>query len=135
MATITAVREMGIRIVLVSNKTHKGLCRLAEHLGIDAYVNMMMGVDETSFRRPDARLFTETIAPRLPDPDARRVLMAGDTESDILFAKNAGLRACRASYGYGDEAVCKALAAEFILPDIAQLPGLIQTINSSEQAE
>jgi phosphoglycolate phosphatase len=129
---LTAVREMGIRIVLVSNKSHKGLCRLAEHLGIDDGVNMMIGVDETSFRKPDARLFTETIAPRLAEPQPGRALMVGDTESDLLFAKNAGLRGCWASYGYGDEAACKALAPEFILPDIAQLPGLVHTINSSK---
>jgi phosphoglycolate phosphatase len=129
--TLTAVREMGIRTVLVSNKSHKALCRLAEHLGIDAIVNMMLGVDETSSRKPDARLFTETISPRLAGPQPGRVLIVGDTESDLLFAKNAGLRSCWASYGYGDEAACKALAPEFILPDIAQLPGLIQSINSS----
>jgi phosphoglycolate phosphatase len=133
--TLTAVREMGIRIVLVSNKSHKGLCHMAEHLGIDASVNMMLGVDETSFRKPDPRLFTEVIAPRLREPQPGRVLMVGDTESDLLFAKGAGLRSCWASYGYGDEAACKALAPEFILPDIAQLPGLIHTIHSSEQAE
>ncbi|HXH50297.1 MAG TPA: HAD family hydrolase [Terriglobia bacterium] len=133
--TLTAVREMGIRIVLVSNKSHKGLCRLAEHLGIDASVNMMLGVDESSFRKPDARLFTETIAPRLAESHPRRVLMVGDTESDILFAKNAGLRSCWASYGYGDEAACKALAPEFILPNITRLPGLIHPINTSKQEE
>ena len=132
--TLAAISEMGIRILLVSNKSHKGLCRLAEHLGIDASVNMMLGVDETSFRKPDARLFTETIAPRLAEPQPGRVLMVGDTESDLLFAKNAGLRVCWASYGYGDEAACKALSPEFILPDIGQLPGLIHAINSSEQA-
>ena len=72
---------------------------------------------------------------QLKEPHPRRVLIVGDTEADILFAKNAGLRSCWASYGYGDEAVCKALAPEFILPDIARLPGLIQSINSPEQAE
>jgi phosphoglycolate phosphatase len=135
MATLTAVRETGIQAVLVSSKSHNGLCRLAEHLGIGATINMMLGVDETSFLKPDARLFTETIAPRLPQSHPWRVLMVGDTESDILFAKSAGLRSCWASYGYGDETACKGLAPEFILPDIAQLPGLICTINSSEPSE
>lgn len=83
-------------------------------------------------RWPDARLFTETIAPRLGEPQLGLVLMIGDTESDLLFAKNAGLRSCWASYGYGDDAACNALAPEFILPVITQLPGLIHTINSSK---
>jgi phosphoglycolate phosphatase len=132
MDALSAVRRMGIRTVLVSNKSHNGLRRLAEHLGIVACIDVMQGVDDTSVRKPDPRLYSETIAPLLPKPHARQVLMVGDTESDILLAKNAGLRSCWASYGYGDEAVCKALKPEFILPDIAQLPGLIHTINSSE---
>jgi phosphoglycolate phosphatase len=129
---LSAVRRMGVRIVLVSNKSHKGLCRLTEHLGIGADIDAMHGVENGSFRKPDARLYTETIAPLLPEPRGSRVLMVGDTESDILFAKNAGLRTCWASYGYGDGAVCRTLEPEFILPDIAQLPRLIQSINSSE---
>jgi phosphoglycolate phosphatase len=125
---LTAIREMGVRIVLASNKSHKGLLQLAKHLGIDACVDMTLGVDNQSFRKPDPRLYTESIAPRLPTPHGRQVLVVGDTESDILFAKNAGLRSCWASYGYGNEFACKALVPEFILPDIAQLPGLIPSL-------
>jgi phosphoglycolate phosphatase len=129
---LAAVRRLGVRIVLVSNKSHEELLRLEEHLGIDACVDMTLGADSTSFRKPDARLYSETIQPRLPEQHRHQVLVVGDTESDILFGKNAGLRSCWASYGYGDEAACKALSPEFILPDIAQLPGLIHTVNSSE---
>lgn len=130
-AALLSIRKMGLRVVLVSNKSHRGLCRLAENLGIGADVDAMHGVENGSFRKPDARLYTETIAPRLPEPHGSRVLMVGDTESDIQFAKNAGLRSCWASYGYGDRAACQALGPEFILQDIAQLPGLIHTINST----
>jgi phosphoglycolate phosphatase len=129
---LLAVRQMGVRTVLVSNKSHQGLCRMTEHLGIGADIDAMYGVENGSFRKPDARLYTETIAPLLPEPGGRRVLMVGDTESDLLFAKNAGLRSCWASYGYGDQAACRTLEPEFILHDIAQLPALIQSINSSE---
>lgn len=131
-AALLSIRKMGLRVVLVSNKSRRGLCNLAEQLGIGDDIDAMHGVENGSFRKPDARLYTETIAPFLPEPDGSRVLMVGDSESDILFAKNAGLRSCWASYGYGDEAACKALAPEFILPDIAQLPDLILAINSSE---
>jgi phosphoglycolate phosphatase len=126
---LTAIRGMGVRIVLVSNKSHKGLLHLAEHLGIDACVDMTLGVDDQSFRKPDPQLYTESIATRLPAPPGRQVLVIGDTECDILFAKNAGLRSCWASYGYGDELACKSLLPEFILPDIVQLPGLIHTLS------
>ena len=128
MEALWAVREMAIQIVVVSNKSYKGVCRLAEQLGIDGIIDFMFGADNAPFRKPDARLYTETIAPHLPDPRGCKVLMIGDTESDLLFAKAAGLRPCWASYGYGDEAACKALEPEFILPDIGRLPELLHNL-------
>ena len=132
LETLAAVRSMGIQIVVVSNKSHNGLHRMAKHLGVDSMIDVMQGVEDGSFRKPDPRWYTESIAQHLNDPHGHKVLMVGDTESDILFAKNAGLRSCWAAYGYGEEASCTALGPEFILHDIAQLPGLIRSINSSE---
>lgn len=128
METLLAVRAMGIRIVVVSNKSYTGVCSLAEQLGIDGIIDFKLGADSAPFRKPDARLYTETIAPHLPDPRGCNVLMIGDTESDLLFAKAAGLRSCWASYGYGDEVACKVLEPEFILPDIGRLPELVHNI-------
>lgn len=132
METLSAVRSMGIQIAVVSNKSHKGLYRMAEHLGVDGMIDVMQGVEDGSFRKPDPRWYTEGIAQHLKEPHGCKVLMVGDTESDILFAKNAGLQSCWAAYGYGEAAVCTALGPEFILHDIAQLPGLIRSINSGE---
>ena len=126
--TLLAVRVMGIQIVVVSNKSYKGVCRMAEQLGIDGVIDLMMGADSAPFRKPDARLYTEVIVPHLPVPRGRQVLMVGDTESDLLFANAAGLRSCWASYGYGDESACIALKPEFILPDIARLTELLPKI-------
>jgi phosphoglycolate phosphatase len=126
--TLLAVRTMGIQIVVVSNKSYMGVCRMAEQLGIDGIIDLILGADSAPFRKPDARLYTESLSPHLPDPRGRQVLMVGDTESDLMFAKAADLRSCWASYGYGDEAVCKALAPEFILSHVGRLPDLLQNI-------
>jgi len=132
METLAAVKAMGIRIALVSNKSHEGLRRLAAHLGIESCIDVMQGADPASFRKPDARLYTENLAPRLPEAGESQVLVVGDTDTDLLFARNASLRSCWAAYGYGDPEGCRALAPEFILEDIAQLPGLIRRPNSGE---
>ena len=128
MEALLAIRAMGIQIAVVSNKSYMGVCRMAEQLGIDEIIDFMLGADSAPFRKPDARLYTETIAPHLPDPHGCKVLMIGDTESDLLFAKAAGLRSCWASYGYGDEVTCRALEPEFVLPDIGCLPELVHNI-------
>ncbi|MGA8182125.1 MAG: HAD family hydrolase, partial [Terriglobia bacterium] len=55
-AALLSIREMGVRRVLVSNKSHSGLCRMAEHLGIGADIDALHGIENGSFRKPDARL-------------------------------------------------------------------------------
>jgi len=132
MEALSAVKGMGIPIALVSNKSDKGLRRLAAQLSIEPFVDLMQGDDNESFRKPDARLYTENLAPRLPGTLASEILMIGDTHTDLLFARNAGLRSCWAAYGYGDQAACRALKPEFTLEDIAQLPGVIRRLNSGE---
>jgi phosphoglycolate phosphatase len=42
------------------------------------------------------------------------VLVAGDTDRDILYARRIGATACWAAYGYGDPDECRLLHPEFI---------------------
>ena len=135
LETLSALRSMHMQMILVSNKSGSGLRRQIKQFGIDQYMDIVLGVDDTSFRKPDGRLFEQNFAPHLAAPGGSQVLMVGDTELDILFAKNAGLRSCWASYGYGDEDACKALAPDFILPDITELPALISAINPPANGE
>jgi phosphoglycolate phosphatase len=55
----------------------------------------------------------------------RRMLMVGDTETDIVFAKASGIACCWASYGYGDMGRCRALAPQYEIAGIADLPPLL----------
>jgi phosphoglycolate phosphatase len=126
--TLSALRSLRIQMILASNKSGAGLRSLSRQLGIDSYMDLLLGADDALFRKPDARLYAQNIAPHLAEPAASQVLMVGDSEPDILFAKNAGLRACWASYGYGNEDACQALAPEFILPEVARLPALIASL-------
>jgi phosphoglycolate phosphatase len=57
---------------------------------------------------------------------SRQILMVGDTELDILFAKKSGMSCCWVSYGYGDAQRCRALKPEHEIASIAELPMLVQ---------
>ncbi|HEY6375047.1 MAG TPA: HAD hydrolase-like protein, partial [Edaphobacter sp.] len=61
--------------------------------------------------------------------------VVGDTETDILFAKNANLLSCWATYGYGDARRCKALSPDFELHKLTDLPALITTSPSRASSE
>lgn len=123
--TLSELRARNIFTILVSNKGRAGLYQLITQLGIANYIDIILNAEDVNFRKPDARLYAEHIAPLLPlNPDSQTVVV-GDTETDILFAKNANLLSCWATYGYGDEQRCKALSPDFELHKLTDLPALI----------
>lgn len=124
--TLMHLRFLGITTILVSNKGRQGLHQLTEHLMIKEHLDQILSAEDVVFRKPDARLFSDNIIPLLKDGDRSSVLVVGDTESDILFAQNANLASCWASYGYGDAEKCRLLEPTFQIGTIKELGELIQ---------
>jgi phosphoglycolate phosphatase len=123
--TLTELRRRNIFTILVSNKGRSGLHQLLTQLKISAYFDIVLSVEDTPYRKPDARLYTDHIASLLPQTPDSQTLVVGDTETDILFAKNANLLSCWATYGYGNTERCKALAPDFELQSLTDLPALL----------
>ena len=119
--TLAAVKAAGIKTVLVSNKGHTGLVQLLEQLTIINYFDLTLSADSARHHKPSAALYTAYIASAFPDIEAKRVLVVGDTESDLRFAANIGAQSCWASYGYGNASVCTALAPTFTISSISDL--------------
>ena len=126
--TLAKLRARNIVTILVSNKGRAGLHQLITQLEIANYIDIVLSAEDVNFRKPDARLYTEHIAPLLPTAKTSHTLVVGDTETDILFAKNANLVSCWATYGYGDEQRCKALSPDFELPNLTDLPALLTNL-------
>ena len=123
--TLAEIRARNIFTILVSNKGRAGLHQLITQLEIASYIDIILSAEDVNFRKPDARLYTEHVAPLIPGTPDEQTLVVGDTETDILFAKNANLLSCWATYGYGDAHRCKALSPDFELHKLTDLPTLI----------
>jgi phosphoglycolate phosphatase-like HAD superfamily hydrolase len=123
--TLAELRALNIFTILVSNKGRAGLHQLIAQLKISDDIDIVLSAEDAPYRKPDARLYTEYIAPLLPITPNSQTLVVGDTETDILFAKNANLLSCWATYGYGHEQRCKALSPDFELQRLTDLPELI----------
>jgi phosphoglycolate phosphatase len=128
---LTELRARNIFTILVSNKGRAGLHQLITQLEIANYIDMVLSAEDVNFRKPDPRLYTQHIAPILSHQSHSQTLVVGDTETDILFAQNAGLLSCWASYGYGDDQHCNALSPDFTLQNLTDLPTLIARYNSA----
>jgi phosphoglycolate phosphatase len=64
--------------------------------------------------KPDPHSYFQRIVPVLGTAACEHVLVAGDTDLDILYARRIGATACWAAYGYGNPDECRLLHPEFI---------------------
>jgi phosphoglycolate phosphatase len=76
-------------------------------------------------KKPDPAILTDHILPRYAPLRREQMLVVGDTEVDILFAKRARISCCWASYGYGEAERCRKLAPQHEISSIADLPALV----------
>ena len=116
----------GIKSALVSNKGRKGLDQLLERLRIWAFFDLVLSAEDVEFNKPKPELYSRYIGPHFPNTPRSDTIVIGDAEIDIRFAKAAGLVCCWASYGYGDEAKCRALHPEYEIGNIKELRDILR---------
>jgi phosphoglycolate phosphatase len=109
-AALAAVRELGLRVVVVTSK----LARLArlhlEHLG--------MAVDEVA-----GDLFAEGKAAALTEHDVRWYV--GDHVADMVAARTAGVTGVGVATGPCPAEELTAAGATYVLPDLTGFPALL----------
>lgn len=83
---------------VVSNKRNVFVKKESTHLGWDKYFKIVVGAGYANNDKPDAEPLVRALAEAGITPSAR-VLFVGDTETDLLCAKNAGVSV---AFLYGD---------------------------------
>jgi phosphoglycolate phosphatase len=86
--------RMAPRKIVLSNKPERLCRRIVDGLGISAHFDGVFGGDSFPERKPDAACFRRAAG------DAKRPLMIGDSGTDVLTAKNAGVACCAVTWGY-----------------------------------
>jgi len=116
--TLAMLHSAGITLAVVSQKGRAGLVQLLAQLSIETYFDLVLGGDDVVAPKPQAALYEHHVATRFPPIARDRVLVVGDTATDLQFAANAGTASCWAEYGYGDRDRCRALNPRYTIPDI-----------------
>lgn len=115
----------GIVCVVVSNKGFDAVERSLDRHGMSPFVERVFAERLGLPTKPDPALLSEHILQRHPPVARQRVLMVGDTDVDITFAKRAGIASCWAAYGFGDSECCLALSPTYVIETIGALPALV----------
>ena len=117
---------LGIKSVLVSNKGRKGLNQILERLKIWAFFDLTLSAEDIDCSKPDPKLFTRYIAPQFADIPKAATVVIGDSETDIQFAKAAGLASGWVRYGYGDAKKCQELKPDHEVGDCNELKDVLR---------
>jgi phosphoglycolate phosphatase len=113
VAALTAVRELGLRVIVVTSKIGR-LARLhLEHLGL--------GVDELA-----GDLFAEQKAPALTAYDVRWYV--GDHVADMVAARTAGVPGVGVATGPCSAGELRTAGAAHVLDDLTAFPNLLRGI-------
>jgi phosphoglycolate phosphatase len=112
---LAQLHAAGAPVVIVSNKGEESVHDILTHFNMRDFVRLVIAARDASPTKPDPRSYFERIEPVLGTAASEHVLVAGDTDIDILYARRIGATACWAAYGYGNPDECRLLHPELIV--------------------
>lgn len=117
--TLAELHKRGYKIAVLSNKQDVYVRSIVAKIVERGIVSLAMGQREGYPRKPDATvplIITESLGFSPED-----TVFIGDSEVDVLTAKNAGMMSIGCSWGYRGRAVLEEYGADFIVDTPPQL--------------
>lgn len=121
------LRARSIPCAIVSNKGIGAVRHVLATHQLSSLIELVVGDGEPADcpRKPDPGSWTAAVKPAFEQQTATRaglgklegenVLVVGDTEADIMYARNIGARSVWCSYGYGVREKCLDLKPDFVV--------------------
>jgi len=116
-------RDMNIPMGVCTNKPEAISRQILEGLSLAEYFSSVVGGDTTSTRKPDPQPVLACLRELVSEPVSS--LMIGDSVHDVHAAHAAGVTVGVVPWGYRS-APAEELGADFVIHDMAGLPGLIR---------
>jgi len=123
-----ALKELGCRkMAVLSNKPVIFSREMLTRLGFASYFAYIYGGNSFPQKKPDPiglhKLMEDLQA------SARETLMVGDSDTDVLTGRNAGVWTCGVTYGFGAHTL-QEVSPDLVIDDMRELPPLL---NGSRQ--
>jgi phosphoglycolate phosphatase len=118
-----ALEDLGNRKLAILTNKPTGFSReIVAGLGLASYFIEIYGGDSFPLKKPHP-LGIETLMARLAIP-AEKTLMVGDSDTDVLTGRNAGVWTCGVTYGFAPQALEEA-SPDLLLQDLRDLPPIL----------
>lgn len=119
------LKEMGIKLAAVSNRSSKGVTRSLTLDGLESYFDHIVTVDEVVNAKPHKDHPNKAL--ELLGVSAEEALIIGDTENDILAGKNAGIKTVGVTYGWLGMDINKH-NPDFTINNLSQLLKVLKSV-------
>jgi phosphoglycolate phosphatase len=131
-AGLAELHALGLGLAVVTNKPNKAAVDLLTRLGLSQWIDVVVGGDSGAHRKPHPQpLLTacEELAVR-----PVQALMVGDSLTDVLAARAAGLAVVCVPYGYNEGVDPRALPCDAFVESVGALPALLTAAHSRRGA-
>ncbi|MCO7514118.1 phosphoglycolate phosphatase [Pseudomonas guariconensis] len=122
--TLRWLRKQGVEMALITNKPERFVGPLLDQMKIGRYFRWIIGGDTLAQKKPDpaALLFVMKMAGVAPAES----LFVGDSRSDVLAARAAGVQCVGLTYGYNHGRPIDEESPSLVIDDLrALLPGCL----------
>nr|WP_314479075.1 phosphoglycolate phosphatase [uncultured Pseudomonas sp.] len=122
--TLRWLRKRGVEMALITNKPERFVGPLLDQMKLGSYFRWIIGGDTLAQKKPDpaALLFVMQMAGVIP----QQALFVGDSRSDVLAAKAAGVQCVGLTYGYNHGRPIQDESPSLVIDDLrALLPGCV----------
>ncbi|WP_270395523.1 HAD family hydrolase [Mediterraneibacter massiliensis] len=115
-------QKRGMKMAVVSNKPDEVAQKIVRRFFGDS-ISCIFGEKSGIAKKPAPDLVYAAL--KSLDSDRTGAVYIGDSEVDVLTAKNAGLPVILVTWGYRDKKILKTLGAEYMVDDFEELSTLL----------
>ncbi|MBX0311967.1 MAG: HAD-IA family hydrolase, partial [Sulfurihydrogenibium sp.] len=105
--TLKKLKELSKKVAVVTNKYEALSVEILKKLNVIDYIDLVVGADTTSEKKPHPLPVFYTLEKLKSEKD--KSIIIGDSETDVLTGKNAGIKTALVLQGYGNKELALSL--------------------------
>ncbi len=116
---LEALSTAAVELAVVTNKPERFVAPLLEQVGLGGYSRWIIGGDTLPQQKPDPAALLQVM--RLAGVSQEQSLFVGDSRSDVLAARAAGVPCVAVSYGYNHGRPVAEEQPQLVVDSLAEL--------------
>jgi phosphoglycolate phosphatase len=120
---VEGLRRSGLMVAVVSNIGRCALGPALEKLGLGGAFDLVLSRDDVRFMKPDGEGLRRALDHFQIDP--QHALFVGDSRTDILAARDAGIRVAIVTGGESDQRTLNIDPPDFVIASLAEVASLV----------